>query len=82
MLKKEIREELEEAEFVMKLNLENNYRELAYQNFLEYVMIIKKYKDKNLIKEKDLNKLEQKASDYQEMFVEDASSLVERGKIE
>jgi|GEM_PF-2551154 len=80
MLSRKVRDALEEAEYEMNLNLENNYKELAYENFLDYVKILKKFKDQGLIKEKDLVKLEKKVSDYKEWFVEDEN--FERGKKE
>lgn len=78
MLKREVKDAIEMAEFDLSLNLENNYREEAYKDFLTYVSVVKMFRDKGMISPKDLDKLEQKISDYKEYFVEDAK--YERGK--
>jgi hypothetical protein len=70
MLKKEVKEAIDMAEFELTLNLENNYREDAYQDFLNYVTVVKKYRDAGMIKPKDMDKLAKKISDYKTFFVE------------
>lgn len=82
MIKKNIKEEISRAQYEMDLNLENNYRELAYKNFLEYVSIIKKYKDEGAFKAKDLEKLENKVSQYKERFESQEDIEEERGKMD
>ena len=80
MLKKDVKEAIEMAEFDLQLNLENNYPEDAYRDFLHYVTVVKELRDAGKIPPKDMKKLETKISDYQEYFVECGSYV--RGKRE
>lgn len=54
----------------MNLNLENNYKDQAHQDFLTYVALTKRFYDEGKIKEKDYEKLKDKFSDLAEMFEE------------
>jgi len=47
---------LEKKELEVQLNLENNYKTEAYENFKEYRRLAKEYLEKGFIKEKKYNK--------------------------
>lgn len=68
MLKMSVRRELEPYEYEVELNLENNYKDLARQAFLDYAAQIKRLHDAGEISDKDFAKLEKKCSDLAVKF--------------
>ena len=48
---------LEDKEAEIKLNLSNNYKDSAYNGYLEYTQLVNDFKDKGKIGDKDFEKL-------------------------
>ncbi len=50
----------------LKLNLQNNYRDLAHDALREYMLTLEKLKADNMINDKDYEKYHKIGLDYQE----------------
>lgn len=64
MIKRQIRMELDRIQNELKMNLENNYKDLAHDALLEFHNTLESYKENGSIKEKDYLKYKTIANDY------------------
>lgn len=64
MIKRGIRIELDNALNEMKINLENNYKDLAHDALKELHRKLETYHDEGMLKDKDYNKYKNIANDY------------------
>lgn len=64
MIKRGIRIELDNALNEMKINLENNYKDLAHDALKELHQKLETYHDEGMLKDKDYNKYKKIANDY------------------
>lgn len=64
MIKKKIRKELEAILNDLRINLENNYKDLAHDALNRLHATLDEYYKSALIKEKDYNKYKKIADDY------------------
>lgn len=64
MVKRKIKLDLEQKIKELKLNLENNYKDLAQDALRELQATIEGYKESGDLKEKDYRKYKQIAEDY------------------
>lgn len=64
MLKRSVRIELDKCLNEMKINLENNYKDLAHDALKELHKKLEEYKENGMIKEKDYNKYKKIADGY------------------
>ena len=68
MLLGKTKKRIEEKEAEIKLNLSNNYKDTAYQCFVEYVDVINELKGNGKIGDKDYEKLVTKIEEYKKTF--------------
>ena len=54
---------IEAQENEIKLNLSNNYKDTAYEEYLRYVDLINSYRSQGKISERDYEKLSMKADE-------------------
>lgn len=59
---------IENQESIIKLDLSNNYRDSAYQSYLEYVKMIEDLRNEGKINDKDFEKLNAKIEEYKAML--------------
>lgn len=64
MLKRSIRIELDSLLKEMKINLENNYKDLAHDALRALHAKLEEYHDSGVIKDRDYQKYKQIANDY------------------
>ncbi len=64
MIKREIRTELDRCLNEMKINLENNYKDLAHDALKELHSKLESYHDAGSLKDKDYRKYKQIADEY------------------
>ncbi len=64
MIKRKIRKELEAKQNELKMNLENNYKDLAHDALKELQTTVEAYKDSGELKEKDYLKYKQLVDHY------------------
>lgn len=64
MIKKSIRVELDAILNELKMNLENNYKDLAHDALKKLHATLEDYRENGMLKEKDYNKYKKIADDY------------------
>lgn len=64
MVKRAIKKEIEAKQKELKMNLENNYKDLAHTALKELIDILEKYKASGDLKEKDYHKYRAEADHY------------------
>lgn len=64
MVKRKIKQDLEGKLNELKMNLENNYKDLARTALKEYQELVAQYYDAGELKEKDYKKYKQIADEY------------------
>lgn len=64
MIKRRIRLELEALLNEMKINLENNYKDLAHEALKKLHTTLEDYHETGILKDKDYNKYKQVANEY------------------
>ncbi len=69
MLKRSIRIELDGLQNELRINLENNYKDLAHDALKKLHAVLEAYKADGSIKEKDYLKYKKIADDYSEKMV-------------
>lgn len=64
MIKRKVKQELEGKLKELKMNLENNYKDLAQDALQEYQKLLEEYRTADAIKEKDYKKYRAIADEY------------------
>lgn len=64
MLKRAVRVELDSILNDLKINLENNYKDLAHDALKKLLNTLENYRNEGILKEKDYNKYKKIADDY------------------
>lgn len=64
MIKRKVKLAIEDKMGDLKINLENNYKDLAQDALKELQKTLEEYKESGELKEKDYLKYKQKADDY------------------
>lgn len=64
MLKRKVRIELDQSLSELKINLENNYKDLAHDALKELHEKLEKFHEEGLMKDKDYNKYKKLADEY------------------
>ncbi len=54
----------------LKMNLENNYKDLAHSALKEYLAVLEQLKDNNMINERDYAKYRKIGTDYQSQMAD------------
>lgn len=54
----------------LKMNLENNYKDLAHSALKEYLAVLEQLKDNNMINERDYAKYRKIGADYQRQMAD------------
>lgn len=68
MIKRRIKDELEGIQNELKMNLENNYKDLAHDALKRFHSVIEQYKVDGVLKEKDYLKYKKIADSYSQQM--------------